>query len=46
MSRARGPSKRGEDVVAEVKSSWCCLDAATRRPARLAKDVVARFLPG
>lgn len=38
--------KRGEDVVAEVKSSWCCLDAATKRPARLAKDVVARFLPG
>lgn len=38
--------KRGEEVVAEVKSSWCCLDAATKRPARLAKDVVARFLPG
>jgi acyl-CoA thioester hydrolase len=37
--------KRGEDVVAEVKSSWCCLDAATKRPARLAKDVVSRFLP-
>lgn len=38
--------KRGEEVVAEVKSSWCCLDAVTKRPARLAKDVVARFLPG
>lgn len=37
--------KRGEEVVAEVKSSWCCLDAATKRPARLAKDVLARFLP-
>jgi acyl-CoA thioester hydrolase len=37
--------KRGEDVLAEVKSSWCCLDAATKRPARLAKDVVQRFLP-
>lgn len=37
--------KRGEEVVAEVKSSWCCLDAVTKRPARLAKDVVARFLP-
>jgi len=36
--------KRGEDVVAEVKSSWCCLDAVTRRPARLAHDVLARFL--
>jgi len=37
--------KRGEEVVAEVKSCWCCLDAASRRPARLAKDVVSRFLP-
>jgi acyl-CoA thioester hydrolase len=37
--------RRGEDVVAEVKSSWCCLDAATKRPARLAREVVARFLP-
>ena len=36
--------KRGEDVLAEVKSSWCCLDAASKRPARLAKDVVQRFL--
>ena len=36
--------RRGEEVVAEVKSSWCCLDAATRRPARLAKDVVRRFV--
>lgn len=38
--------KRGEEVLAEVKSSWCCLDAATQRPARLAKDVIARFVPG
>jgi acyl-CoA thioester hydrolase len=36
--------KRGEEVLAEVKSSWCCIDATTRRPARLAKDVIARFL--
>ena len=36
---------RGEEVLAEVKSSWCCLDAATLRPARLARDVVRRFLP-
>ncbi len=36
--------KRGEDVLAEVRSSWCCLDAATLRPSRIAKDVVARFL--
>jgi acyl-CoA thioester hydrolase len=37
--------RRGEEVVAEVHSSWCCLDAATRRPARLTGDVVRRFLP-
>ena len=37
--------KRGEDVLAEVQSTWCCLDAASLRPARLARDIVARFLP-
>ncbi|MBX3561084.1 MAG: acyl-CoA thioesterase [Sphingomonas sp.] len=37
--------QRGDEVLAEVKSSWCCLDAATLRPARLARDVVRRFLP-
>ena len=35
--------RRGEEVLAEVKSSWCCLDAKTLRPARLARDVVERF---
>ena len=37
--------KRGEVVLAEVKSSWCCLDATSLRPARLARDIVARFVP-
>jgi acyl-CoA thioester hydrolase len=36
--------KRGEVVVAEVRSSWCCLDAVTKRPARLARDVAAKFV--
>ena len=36
--------KRGEEVLAEVKSSWCCLDAATQRPARLAREVVRMFV--
>ena len=36
--------KRGEVVLAEVKSSWCCLDSVTKRPARLARDIAARFL--
>ena len=37
--------KRGEEVLAEVKSTWCCLDAVTKRPARLALDIARRFLP-
>jgi acyl-CoA thioester hydrolase len=36
--------KRGEEVLAEVRSSWCCIDVQTRRPVRIAKDVIARFL--
>ncbi len=36
--------KRGEEVLAEVRSSWCCLDAATLKPSRIAKDIVARFI--
>ena len=35
---------RGEEVLAEVKSTWCCLDSVSRRPARLARDVIARFV--
>jgi acyl-CoA thioester hydrolase len=37
--------KRGEDVLSEIHSCWCCLDASTMRPARLAREVVGRFLP-
>lgn len=37
--------RRGEDVLAEINSSWCCLDAVTKRPARLARDVIERFVP-
>ena len=36
--------ERGEEVLAEVKSCWCCLDAATLRPARLAREVADRFV--
>ncbi len=35
---------RGEEVLAEVKSTWCCLDSVSHRPARLARDIVARFI--
>lgn len=37
--------KRGEEILAEVKSSWCCLDAETLRPSRIAQDIADRFLP-
>jgi len=36
--------RRGQEVLSEVKSCWCCLDAASLRPARLARDITARFL--
>jgi acyl-CoA thioester hydrolase len=35
----------GDDVLAEVESCWCCLDSVTKKPVRLARDIVARFLP-
>lgn len=34
---------RGEEVLAEVKSAWCCLDAATHRPARIGEEVARYF---
>lgn len=37
--------RRGEEVLAEVRSSWCCIDAQTLRPARLAKEIIETFFP-
>lgn len=37
--------KHGDELLAEVESSWCCVDAVTRKPVRLAREIVARFLP-
>ena len=37
--------KRGQEVLSEVRSTWCCLDAATQRPVRLAREIAGRFLP-
>ena len=34
--------KRGEEVLAEISSSWCCIDADTHRPARICRDMAAR----
>lgn len=36
--------RRGGEVIAEVTSSWCCVDAATRRPIRLSAAVIELFL--
>ncbi|WP_407874824.1 acyl-CoA thioesterase [Qipengyuania nanhaisediminis] len=37
--------RRGEDVLAEVRSSWCCIDAQTLRPARIGEHLRALFFP-
>ena len=34
--------KRGEEVLAEVQSMWCCIDSTTHRPARINQDVAER----
>ena len=37
--------KRGEEVLAEVKSSWCFIDSETLRPARIGEEIAAFFFP-
>lgn len=37
--------RRGQDVIAEVKSRWCCLDSTSRSPARVSDEIVRSFLP-
>jgi acyl-CoA thioester hydrolase len=36
---------RGEDVLAEIQSSWCCIDAETLRPARIGEEIASFFFP-
>jgi acyl-CoA thioester hydrolase len=36
--------RRGEEVLAHIKSRWCCLDAVTLRPTRIGGDIVKRFM--
>ncbi|ANY19539.1 Long-chain acyl-CoA thioesterase FadM [Tsuneonella dongtanensis] len=38
--------QRGEEVLAEVSSSWCCVDAGTLRPARITEEIARFFFPG
>ncbi|MBV7256185.1 acyl-CoA thioesterase [Pacificimonas sp. WHA3] len=37
---------RGEEVLAEVDSIWCSVDAQSHRPVRVAREIVGRFLGG
>jgi len=37
--------QRGEEVLAEVQSSWCCIDAETLKPARIGEHLRDFFLP-
>ncbi len=37
--------RRGDELLAEVKSSWCCISSATQRPVRLPQAVASLFFP-
>jgi acyl-CoA thioester hydrolase len=37
--------RRGDEVIAEVKSRWCCVEASSRKPVRVADDVMECFFP-
>lgn len=37
--------QRGEEVLAEIQSSWCCIDAETLRPARIGEEISRFFFP-
>lgn len=38
--------RRGETVLAEVKSVWCSVDVSSLRPVRLAREIRASILGG
>ena len=35
---------RGEEVLAEVRSAWCCIDAQTLKPARIGEHLRSFFI--
>ena len=45
LERVEATVKAGEEVLAEVQSAWCCIDAETLRPARLREEVTRFFFP-
>ncbi|WP_165184493.1 acyl-CoA thioesterase [Caulobacter soli] len=36
--------RRGDHLLAEVNSLWCCIDHQSHRPVRLPKPTLARFV--
>ena len=45
LADAQNWNQRGEEVLAEVKSAWCCIDAETLRPARINEEMREFFFP-
>lgn len=35
--------ERGEEVLAEVQSMWCCVDSETLRPARISREIAEKY---
>ena len=35
--------RRGEEVLAEVQSMWCCIDSDTLRPARICREMAEKY---
>lgn len=35
---------RGEEVLAEARSAWCCIDVATLKPARIGEHLRSFFI--
>ena len=36
--------RRGNELIVEARSTWCCIDADTRRPRRISPDIARIFL--
>lgn len=36
--------RRGDDLIVEARSTWCCVDAETRRPRRISPEIAQLFL--
>ena len=43
-ARFRTLVRRGTDVLAEIQSTWVCIDAVTRRPMKIGDEVGGVFM--